>query len=281
MSMVSTTSSQEIARRDALAERLFNGLLEAMELLSVQLGVELGLYACLHRDGSANAGELADRAGIHPRCSRESLEQQAAAGFLDTAAEAIDPDDRRFALPPGHAEALLDHDSPASVHAIAPAMIGIVGVLDQLVSSYRTGRGVSYAAFGPGIRHGIAGMNRPMFTNNLSGWLAAAPAVDQHLRSQAHPRILDIGCGTGWSTIALARTYPRAHVHALDLDQASVDDAGQNATEAGVAIAGWTSRCAIPSPSTGSTNAMTSSASSRPCTTWPIRCRPWQTSGRY
>jgi 2-polyprenyl-3-methyl-5-hydroxy-6-metoxy-1,4-benzoquinol methylase len=94
---------------------------------------------------------------------------------------------------------------------------------------------VSYAAFGPGIRDGIAGMNRPMFTNDLSGWLAAAPAVDQYLRSRAHPKILDIGCGTGWSTIALARTYPRAHVHAIDLDRASVDDAGHNATEAGVA----------------------------------------------
>ena len=67
MSVVSTDSAQEIARRDALAQRLFTGLLETMELLTVQLGVKLGLYTCLHRDGPATAGELADRAGIHPR----------------------------------------------------------------------------------------------------------------------------------------------------------------------------------------------------------------------
>ena len=56
MSTPSAASSQEIARRDALAERLFTGLLETMELLTVQLGVKLGLYACLHRDGPATAG---------------------------------------------------------------------------------------------------------------------------------------------------------------------------------------------------------------------------------
>jgi hypothetical protein len=33
MSVVSTDSPQEIARRDALAQRLFTGLLETMELL--------------------------------------------------------------------------------------------------------------------------------------------------------------------------------------------------------------------------------------------------------
>jgi 2-polyprenyl-3-methyl-5-hydroxy-6-metoxy-1,4-benzoquinol methylase len=110
----------------------------------------------------------------------------------------------------------------------------MVKVLDQVASSYRSGGGVPYAAFGPDLRHGIAGMNRPMFTNDLAEWLAAAPAVDQHLRSQARPNILDVGCGAGWSTIALARTYPEAHVHGIDLDRASVDDARRNATEAGV-----------------------------------------------
>src|SRR3954452_9266886 len=172
MSVVKTDSPQEIARRDALAQRMFTGLLEAMELLTVQLGVKLGLYACLHRDGPATAGELADRAGIHPRYAREWLEQQAAAGILDTtSSDDVDPDHRRFALPAGHAEALLNHDSPAAVDAVAPALIGMVGVLDHIASSYRTGDGVPYSAFGPELRHGIAGMNRPMYGRHGLLWM--------------------------------------------------------------------------------------------------------------
>jgi hypothetical protein len=52
-------------------------------------------------------------------------------------------------LPAGHAEALLNHDNPAAVHAVAPALIGMVGVLDHIASSYRTGDGVPYSGLRP------------------------------------------------------------------------------------------------------------------------------------
>jgi SAM-dependent methyltransferase len=231
---MTTTTTTPTEQRDALAERLFGGLLESFELLSVQVGLELGLYAVLDTDGPADAGELAERAGIHRRYAREWLEQQAAAGFLDVASDSDDADRRRFALSAGHAEALLDPDSPASVSAIGPALLGLAGVFDPVVAAYRSGGGVSFADYGTGIRHGIAGMNRPMFTNDLASWLAAAPAVDQRLRTSQEPRILDVGCGTGWSSIALARAYPGARVVGIDLDAASVDDAQRNALAAGV-----------------------------------------------
>lgn len=221
-------------QRDALAERLFGGLLESFELLSVHLGLELGLYAVLDTDGPADPAQLAERAGIHRRYAREWLEQQAAAGFLAVVADADDGDRRRYSLPAGHAEALLDPDGPASVSAIGPALLGVAGAIDRVVAAYRSGGGVSFADYGPGIRHGIGGMNRPMFINDLASWLAAAPGVDEHLRGRAEPRILDVGCGTGWSSIALARAYPRARVHGIDLDAASIEEAIRNAVAAGV-----------------------------------------------
>lgn len=217
-----------------LAERLFGGLLETLELLSVHLGVELGLYASLRTDGAATPAELAARASIHPRYAREWLEQQAAADVLDVIGDATDPEARRFALPPAYAEAILDPDSPASVGAVAPAVIGIVGVIEPLVEAYRSGGGVPFADYGTGIRHGIGGMNRPQFTNELASWLEAATGVGAHLRSLDAPAILDVGCGVGWSSIALARTYPRARVLGIDLDAASIEDARANAVAAGV-----------------------------------------------
>jgi S-methylmethionine-dependent homocysteine/selenocysteine methylase/SAM-dependent methyltransferase len=50
----------------------------------------------------------------------------------------------------------------------------------------------------------------------------------------AHQRCLDIGCGTGLLTIALARNGA-AHVHAIDIDQAAVKNTLTNAFRNGVA----------------------------------------------
>ncbi len=224
------------ARRDALAERVTTGLLASMELLAVHLGVELGLYASLATDGPATPPELARRAAVHPRYAREWLEQQAAAGMLDVIGPAPDDraDARRYALPAGHAEALLDPDSPAAVGALPQGLVAIAGVVEPLLAAYRSGNGVRFGDYGTGIRHGIGGMNRPMFTNDLASWLLAA-GVGDHLATREHPHVLDVGCGTGWSTVALARALPTAQIVGIDLDQASVEDAARNVVAAGVA----------------------------------------------
>src|SRR5262249_16610162 len=64
----------EEAARDILAERFIDSAIPALELLSVHLGLELGLYRAL--DGGATETELATRAGIALRYAREWLEQQ-------------------------------------------------------------------------------------------------------------------------------------------------------------------------------------------------------------
>ena len=228
-------TTTEATARDALAERLFTGLLESMELLSVHLGTELGLYAVLDTGGPATPPELARRTGIHPRYAREWLEQQASTGILEVSEASDDPDGRRFSLPSGHAEALLDPDSPAAVASLAPAVLGLAGVFERLVTSYRDGGGIAFSDYGPGIRHGIAGMNRPVFANEVASWLSAAPGVVERLGRRSRPEILDVGCGTGWSSIALARAVPGARVRGIDLDAASIEDATRNAAAAGVA----------------------------------------------
>ena len=77
------SSSSDIERRDALAERLFGATIGTLELFGVYLGDRLGLYAALAESEALGPDELARRAGIAPRYAREWLEQQAVAGILD------------------------------------------------------------------------------------------------------------------------------------------------------------------------------------------------------
>jgi ubiquinone/menaquinone biosynthesis C-methylase UbiE len=205
----------------------------ALEMVSVHLGTALGLYRALADLGEATFEQVAERAGVAPRYAREWLEQQATAGYVECANPAVPADVRRFGLSPAHAEVLLDKDSPYFAGAVAGAVAGVGPVVPDLVEAYRTGGGVPYSAYGKELRQGIGDLNRPMFRNDLAGWLASLPGVDRRLREPG-ARVLDLGCGRGQSAIAIARAYPAAAVHGVDLDDASIEEARSESAEEGL-----------------------------------------------
>jgi 2-polyprenyl-3-methyl-5-hydroxy-6-metoxy-1,4-benzoquinol methylase len=219
-------------RRDELVERLFGALLGGMELLSIDVGRRLGLYHALHEGGALTDAELADRSGIAQRYASEWPEQQAVAGILEIAEETADG--RRYTLPAPHADVLVATEHPAHLMGAAPSLTGLAMTVPAVTEAYRSGTGVPYAAFGAEIRHGIGSFNRPMFTGELDGWVRALPDVATQLDA-AGARVLDLGCGTGWSSIALARAFPTTLVHGVDLDEASIDEARRHVAAAGLA----------------------------------------------
>jgi 2-polyprenyl-3-methyl-5-hydroxy-6-metoxy-1,4-benzoquinol methylase len=214
-----TPSADE--RRDALVGRLFEAVLGAFDLLTIHLGDELGLYRALADRGPLTPPELASAAGIAPRYAREWLEQQAVAAILDADDPAAGPDERRYSLPAGHDAVLVDPASPASMAPMAQWIVGGAKSMADLFDAYRTGGGV------PWDRHDDVvtaqdRSNRPQFTHSLAQeWLPALADVDARLREQGG-RIADVACGTGWSTIALARGYPKVFVDGMDLDRGSI-----------------------------------------------------------
>jgi SAM-dependent methyltransferase len=214
------------------AERLLADVVTTMETLNVYLGVRLGLYRVLS-SGAADADRLAEEAGIHRRYAREWLEQQAVAGVLRVVGDHADPYRRGFALPDTWRETLLDEDSPAFLGTLPGFVAGIARVLPDLLGAFRSGDGVPYPAYGEDARHGIGGLNRPMFRTQLRGWLDALPDIRDRLAAGGH--VLDLGCGTGWSSIALAEAFPAVRVRGVDLDEASVREATRTASARGVA----------------------------------------------
>jgi SAM-dependent methyltransferase len=198
-----------------LSERLSGAGLAALELLTVHVGLRLGLYRTLRDLGSADPHRLADAAGVHPRYAREWLEQQAVAGIVEVV-------DGEFRLPDDHVAALLAEEDQAHVAPLARLVAGIAGVVPEVVDAFRTGEGVPYRAYGADTSEGIAALNRPMFRGDLAKvWLAALPDVYGRLCT-CGGRVLDLGCGQGWSSIALAEALPGVRVDGVDLDPGSV-----------------------------------------------------------
>ncbi|WP_125777732.1 class I SAM-dependent methyltransferase [Antribacter gilvus] len=220
------------ASADAVAQRLVGAVLGTVDLLSTFLGDRLGWYRSLAEDGPATPPQLATRTGTDARYAREWLEQQAVTGLLHLDSDGS-ADERVFSIPPGTAEVLTNQNS---LNFLAPIgrMFGAVGpALPQLLEAYRTGGGVSWDELGDDARQGQADANRPWFEHQLADALTGIG--DLHaLLSRPGVRILDVGCGGGWSSIALSRAYPTATVHGIDIDQPSVSMATDNARAAGV-----------------------------------------------
>lgn len=222
--MTLTTTSEAAERRDALVGRLFEATLGAFDLLAIHLGDQLGLYRALVDRGPLTPPQLADAAGIARRYAREWLEHQAVGGILDVDDPTAPADERRYALPAGHDEVLADPTSLATMAPMAQWVVAGGKSMADLIDAYRTGGGVPWDRY-QDVVVAQDRINRPPFTQLLTQeWLAALGDIDARLRADGG-RIADVACGTGWSTIALARGYPKATVDGLDLDRGSIETA--------------------------------------------------------
>ena len=65
-------------------------------------------------------------------------------------------------------------------------------------------------------------------------WLAAMPDVVARLETAQHARIATVGCGRGFTTLALAGAFLDAHVDGIDADAAAIADARASAVDAGL-----------------------------------------------
>jgi SAM-dependent methyltransferase len=220
-------------RADALAERIFGSLLGTMEILTVYIGDRLGLYGAL-AEGPATSTELAARAGIAERYAREWLEQQAVSGLVDVEDASMAAADRRYGLRPEHAEVLLDREALTYMPPFGRMMVAVAQRLPELMDAYRAGGGVNWRDFGPDMSEGQESSNRPAYLAGMASWIPSG-LPDVHERLAAGGRAADVGCGGGWSSIALAQAYPRVIVDGFDLDEPAIERARRSADERGLA----------------------------------------------
>lgn len=228
-------TEQSVERRDALVGRLFEAFLGCSNLLTVHLGLRLGLYRTLEDHGPLTSVQLAERMGLHERYVREWLEQQASTGILDVSDAEAEPTARLYHLPEGHAEVLLDRNSLSYLGPMSHFVPSIASVMPHLLDAFRSGGGVPWSAYGADAREGQAEMNRPVYLNLLAReWLPSLPGVHERLQADPPSRVADIACGAGWSSIAIAAEYPNALVDGFDLDEPSIKLAQANAESYGV-----------------------------------------------
>jgi 2-polyprenyl-3-methyl-5-hydroxy-6-metoxy-1,4-benzoquinol methylase len=230
-----TTTSTADARRDELVGRVFSSALGAMDLLCIYIGDQLGMYRALVGAGPSTSTELASEVGVNERYAREWLEQQTMAGILETQNPDASDTERRYRVPAGHDEVLLDAGSLNGMAPMAQLVVACALPIHAVLEAFRTGDGVPYADYGADLHEGQARFSQPLFDNLLAtDWFPAVPAIHDRLSGDPPARVADVACGLGRSSIAIARGYPKVVVDGIDLDRASIERARQRLSGSGV-----------------------------------------------
>ncbi|MCB0968771.1 MAG: methyltransferase domain-containing protein [Ilumatobacter sp.] len=233
MTVISNITEIDEERLERFAGRFFEAVLGAQEVQAAYFGEHLGWYAALGEHGPLTAPELATATGTHQRYVQEWLEHQAVAGWIEVDDVTAAPLARRYHLPAEHAAVLTDPDALTHLAPLARFTVGIGRHVDELARVYRDGGGVSWDDMGDDLRLAQAALNRPMFLELFAReFVASIPEVDARLR--AGGRVADVGCGFGWSSIAIAEQYPAAVVDGFDPDAPSVVSAALAAAERGL-----------------------------------------------
>ncbi len=195
----------------------------------VVIGDRLGLYRAMADGCPTTPAELAKRTATTERSVREWLAAQAAAGYVE-----YDAATGRYTLPPEHALALADENSPAFVAGAFQAMTAAMRAEPKVSEAFRSGRGLGWHEHDPELFHGVERFFRPGYNANLVGeWIPALDGVQARLERGA--RVADIGCGHGASTIILAKAFPRSSFVGFDYHGPSIESAQRRAAESGVA----------------------------------------------
>ena len=226
---MTTETAIDPERVQNFAGKALGDLAGTMATVLAILGDRLGLFEALTTAGPATSAELAERAGVSERYTREWLYGMHAAGYLEH-----DREHASFALPAEHAEVLAVEGGPFCVAGGYQALSGELRMLDRLSEAFRSGGGVPQTAYADDTFDGMRRVSFPWYENQLvQHWI---PTVDgAHEKLQAGASYADLGCGAGQALIKLAQTYPRSNFVGYDSFHRAIERARRAAEQAGVA----------------------------------------------
>jgi len=148
------------------------------------IGEKLGLFKAMQSAGPLTSAEVAERAGVSERYTREWLRGQAAGGYL-----AYDGASDRYTLPDEHALALAVKESPFYVLGVYSSVASIFADVERLTECFRTGEGFGWHQHDPRLFSGTERFFRPGYTANLvPNWLP--PSMVSWTSSRPVPRWL-------------------------------------------------------------------------------------------
>ncbi|PZQ96916.1 MAG: SAM-dependent methyltransferase [Cereibacter sphaeroides] len=201
----------------------------AFSVPNVRIGLRLGLYDTLSRDGPMTATQLAARSGgLTERYVREWALGQAASGYIDH-----DEKVETFSISPEQAMIFVNRDSPVYLAGAFDLVAAMIEGEPKVERAFRTGQGVRWGDTAGCLFCATGAFFRPGYVNNIvQNWIPALNGVADRLKAGA--KVADVGCGVGFSTLLMAEAFPKSRFVGYDFHEPSVQEARRHARAHGL-----------------------------------------------
>ncbi|WP_136656294.1 class I SAM-dependent methyltransferase [Nitratireductor sp. XY-223] len=214
-------------RIGTFANTVYRDMAGAMAIGMGYLGLKSGLFDAMKDGAPVSAPDLSKKTGLTPRYVEEWLNGMTAAGWLEH-----DEAAGTFSMPAEHGFLLASEGTDHYMGGLFLAGPSLLSQAPEVARAFREGGGVHFGAFDDDWIEALDLMNGGAYRHRLASyWLKQLPEIDQRLAEGG--KALDIGCGVGKVSLALAEAYPNAHITGFDPDSNSIARARKTAAEAG------------------------------------------------
>jgi 2-polyprenyl-3-methyl-5-hydroxy-6-metoxy-1,4-benzoquinol methylase len=207
-SACNTDINQE--KSDRFAEKMFDILNHGALTIMISIGHRTGLFDTMSELTHSTSADIASAAGLNERYVREWLGAMVTGEIVD-----YEPSEGTYHLPAEHAVWLTRKATPNNL-AVSTQWLSIAGsVEDLIVECFKNGGGVPYEEYKRFSEVMSEESNQTVVVPLHDHLLPLVPGIKERLG--AGIEVLDVGCGSGYALIHLAKLFPNSRFTGYDL----------------------------------------------------------------
>ena len=194
----------------------------------VILGERLGLYKAMAEENKyITFQELANKTGTNQRLIKEWLGNQVASGYIE-----YDPSTEKYFLPPEHALALSNPESPIYIQGAFKAIKSYFNDEEEFIKMFKNERTFTWMDHHRCMADGFAEFFKAGYIGNLlDSWIPSIENGKIQQKLKEGIKVADVGCGYGISTVIMAKAFPNSNFIGFDFEKESIEKANNLAKQ--------------------------------------------------
>lgn len=214
-------------RSEQFAEKLMTVLNNGALCLMISVGHRTGLFDAMSTLPPSTSHDIAEAAGLNERYVREWLGAMTTGEIIEH-----DHENNTYSLPDEHASWLTRAAAPNNI-AVTSQWISLLGSVEsKIVDCFRNGGGVPYEAYERFHEVMSEESHQTVIVPLIDDLLPLVPGLKERL--EAGIEVLDVGCGSGYAMVRMAKEFPKSHFTGYDLSPEAIERGRARAKELGL-----------------------------------------------